>query len=100
MGQGLHGGESRSQNVQERDRCKGHQMLNLRGRGGERDSPHQVRHITEMVSSKNGGFNCWKVLGAKIIKLIIDFECFLYAGRSMLCSLLHVLLYVILITTL
>ena len=71
----------------------------FKGGGGERDSPHQIRHITEMVSSKNGGFNCWKVLGAKIIKLIIDFEGFLYARHSMLCSLLHVLLYVILITT-
>lgn len=25
--------------------------------------------ITSMINSKNGGFNCWKVLGAKIIKL-------------------------------
>lgn len=66
-------------------------MLNLQGRGGERDSPHQVRHITEMVSSKNGGFNCWKVLGAKIIKLIIDFECFLMPGT--LCYVVSYMCY-------
>lgn len=98
----MQGGESKSQrqNVRRETDVRVIRCSTLKGRGGRRDNPHQGRYITEKLSSRNRGFNCWKVLGAEIIKLIITFKGFLYTKHSRLYILSHMLPNIILIPTL
>lgn len=98
MGQALVGGSQGPRDGMSRRGTDGRVIRCSTFGGWGRDHPHQVICITEMVSYKNGGFNYWKVLGTEIIKLTIVFEGLVYTPCYFIP--LHVLLYVILITTL